>query len=126
MRDRLAMADAEHFGAAEIAELPRRGTVKLTGTARGHPSTADLAQISAGAGHLIPNTEGTRSRHAMGDGAQQVTSDTKEIEHESVHRQEALRVRGGFEPSHLPLALPRRLMRDLRSIVLVLPGAVHN
>ena len=74
----------------------------------------------------MPNTEGTRSQQAMGDGAQHVTSDTKEILHESVHRQEALRVRGGFEPSHLPLALPRRLMRDLRSIVRVLPGAVHN
>ena len=37
---------------------------------------ADLAQISAGTGHLIPNTEGTRSQHAMVDGAQHVTSDT--------------------------------------------------
>ena len=35
-------------------------------------------------------------------------------------------MRGGFEPSHLALALPRRLMRDLRSIVLVLPGAVND
>ena len=62
----------------------------------------------------------------MGDGAQQVTSDTKEILHKSVHRQEALRVGGRFEPSHLPLALPRRLMRAFRSIVLVSGGAVHH
>ena len=74
----------------------------------------------------MSNTEGTRSQHAMSDVAQQVTSDTKEILHESVHRPEALRVSGGFEPAHLPLALPRRLMGDLRSIVLVPPGAVHN
>ena len=62
----------------------------------------------------------------MGNGAQDVMSDTKEILDKSVHRQEALRVRGGFEPSHLPLALPRRLMRDLRSIVLVPPGALDH
>ena len=55
-----------------------------------------------------------------------MTSHTKEIVNESVHRQEALRVRGGFEPAHLSLAVPRRLMGNLRSIVLVPPGAVHN
>ena len=62
----------------------------------------------------------------MGDGAHHVTSETKEILDESVYRQEALRVRGGFEPAHLPLALPRWLMRDLRAIVLVLPRAVRE
>ena len=74
----------------------------------------------------MPHTEGTRSQHAMGDGAQHVASDAKEILYESVHRQEALGVRGGFEPSHLPLALTRRLMGDLRSIVLVSRRAVHH
>jgi 23S rRNA-/tRNA-specific pseudouridylate synthase len=60
----------------------------------------------------------------MVDGPQQVAADTKEIRNESVDREKTLRVRGGFEPSHLSLALPRGLMGDLRSIVFVLPGAV--
>ena len=55
-----------------------------------------------------------------------MTSHTKEIVNESAHRQETLRVRGGFEPVHLSLALSGRLMRDLRSIVLVLLGAVDK
>ncbi len=62
----------------------------------------------------------------MVDGPQQVAADTKEILNESVHREKTLRVRGGFEPAHLSLALPRGLMRNLRSIVFVLPGAVDN
>ena len=74
----------------------------------------------------MPNLEGASSQQAMVDGPHQVTSDAEEIEHESVHRQEALRVSGGFEPSHLSLPLSCRLMRDLRSVVLVLGGAVDN
>jgi hypothetical protein len=35
-------------------------------------------------------------------------------------------VRGGLEPSHLSLALARRLMRDFGSIVFVLLRAVHD
>ena len=62
----------------------------------------------------------------MVDGSQQVTSDTEEIEHESVHRQESLRVRGGLEPPHLSLALPGPLMGHFRPIVLVSLGAVNN
>ena len=52
--------------------------------------------------------------------------DAKEIPNEVVHRQESLRVRGGFEPSHLSLALAGRLMRDFGSIVLVPLRAVHD
>ena len=62
----------------------------------------------------------------MVDGPQQVATDTKEILNESVDREKTLRVRGGFEPSHLALALPRGLMRNLRSIVFVLPGTVDH
>ena len=57
---------------------------------------------------------------------EQVAADTEEVEHESMHGEEALHVSGGFESSHLSLALPGRLMRHLRSIVLVLPCAVHH
>ena len=62
----------------------------------------------------------------MVDGPQQVAADTKEILNESVDREKTLRVRGGFEPPHLSLALPRGLIRNLRSIVFVLPRAVDH
>ena len=55
-----------------------------------------------------------------------MTPQAKEIPNEAVHRQESLRVSGGFEPPHLSLALAGRLMRDFGSIVLVLRRAVHN
>ncbi len=58
--------------------------------------------------------------------SEQVAPHTKEVLHKPMYRQEALRVSNGFEPSHLALALPRRLMRDLGSVVLVLPGAMHD
>ena len=55
-----------------------------------------------------------------------MSAETKEILHESVYREKPLGVCGGFEAAHLSLALPRRLMRHLRSIVLILPGAVNH
>ncbi len=58
--------------------------------------------------------------------AEQVSAHPKEVLHETMHRQEALRVFDRFEPSHLALAVPGRLMRDLGAVVLVLPGAVHD
>ena len=62
----------------------------------------------------------------MVNGPEEVAADTKEILHGSVYREKPLRVRGGFKPAHLSLALSGRLMRDLRSVVLVLPRAVHD
>jgi hypothetical protein len=41
---------------------------------------------------------------------QQVTSHTKEILNEAVHREKPLRMRSGFEPAHLSFTLSRRLM----------------
>ena len=58
--------------------------------------------------------------------SEEVATDTKEILHEAVYREKALRVRGGFEPAHLALPLARRLMRNLRSVVLVLVRAMHD
>jgi hypothetical protein len=55
-----------------------------------------------------------------------VAPHAKEILNESVHRQESLRVSGGFEPPHLSLALAGRLMRDFGSIVFVLLRVVHD
>ena len=96
------------------------------GAARGRPSAANLAPISARTRHVLPHTEGPRPQQAMDDGAHDMTSETKELLDESVYRQEALRLRGGCEPAYLPLALPRGLMRDLGAIVRVLPGAAYH
>ena len=48
-----------------------------------------------------------------------MSPDPEEIQHESVDREKPLRVRSGFEPAHLSLALSRRLMRNLCAVVLV-------
>ena len=58
--------------------------------------------------------------------AQQVAADSKQILHGTVHRQEALRVFDRLESAHLAFALPRWLMRDLGSVVLVLLRAVDD
>ena len=44
-----------------------------------------------------------------------MSPDPEEIQHESVDREKPLRVRDGFEPAHLSLALSRRLMRTALS-----------
>ena len=74
----------------------------------------------------MPNPEGTGAQAAMVDGSQQVAAGAKEILHESVNRKEVLRVADRLEPAHLPFTLPRRLMRHLRPVVLVLPRAVWD
>ena len=51
--------------------------------------------------HLTPRPESTGAQQPMVDSAQEVTTDTKEIQHDAVHRQEPLRVRSRGEPSHL-------------------------
>ena len=48
-----------------------------------------------------------------------MSPDSEEIQHESVDREKPLRVRSGFEPAHLSLALSRRLMRHLCAVVRV-------
>ena len=58
--------------------------------------------------------------------SEQVATAAKGILHEAVDREKPLRVRGGFKPAHLSLTLARRLMRDLRSVVLVLLRAVYD
>jgi|TARA_B100002003_G_scaffold241747_1_gene263838 hypothetical protein len=50
----------------------------------------------------------------------QVAANTEEILDGAVHREKLLRVRGRFEPAHLALALPGRLVRDLGAIIRVL------
>ena len=60
------------------------------------------------------------------DGPHEVATDPKEILHPSVHRREALHVGGGLEAPHLALALPSRLVGDLRAIIRVLVGDVNH
>ena len=62
----------------------------------------------------------------MVNGPQEVAADPEEILHQSVHREKALRLRSGFEAPHLALALPDRLVGDLRAIVGVLVCAVDH
>ncbi len=57
---------------------------------------------------------------------QQMPSDAEEVLDEPVHGQKSLRTTRRFEPSHLPLSLPRRLVGDLGSGVRVLVGAVYD
>ena len=38
--------------------------------------------------HLPPDPKGSRGQQAMVDGSQEVTTDTKQIQHDAVHRQE--------------------------------------
>ena len=42
----------------------------------------------------------------------QVTANVEEVADESMHGQESLRLPGRCEPSHVPLALPCRLVGD--------------
>ena len=60
------------------------------------------------------------------DGSQEVAADTKEILNRSVHREKPLHVGSGFEPAHLALPLPGRLVGDFCPIVRVLVRAVDH
>ena len=76
--------------------------------------------------HLPPDPKGSRAQQAMVDGSQEVTTDTKQIQHDAVHRQEPLRLRSRGEPPHLSLTRAGRLVRHVRPIVLVLLRTVHH
>ena len=61
------------------------GTVKLMKSAHDRLSMAGFHHGSAGTRHLIPHTERTRSQETVVSGPKQVTCNTKEIEHKSMH-----------------------------------------
>ena len=90
------------------------------------PGWLGVHHCSAGRRYLIPDAERTRSEQPVVNRSEQVTADTKEILHGSVHRKKSLGVCSGLEAPHLTLALAGRLVRNLRTIVLVLPRAVHH
>ena len=58
--------------------------------------------------------------------SQSVPPQVKQIPDDSVNRQKSLRLASGFEPSHLSLTLPCRLMRDFSPVVGVALGVVHD
>ena len=60
------------------------------------------------------------------DGPQEVAADTKEILDGAVHREKPLRVGRRFEPAHLTLPLPGRLVRDFGPVVRVPVRAVDH
>ena len=62
----------------------------------------------------------------MADGAQDVTPDTIQIQHDALHRQASLRVRSSCEPAQLSLAVPGRLVRHVGAMVFVVPRAVQR
>ena len=60
------------------------------------------------------------------DGPQEVAADTKEILDGAVHREKPLRVGSRFEPAHLTLPLPGRLVGNFRPVVRVPVRAVNH
>ena len=57
---------------------------------------------------------------------QQMSAHPKQILYNTMDGGEPLQMSGRLEAAHLPLALARRLMRDLGAIVFVLPGTVDH
>ena len=82
--------------------------------------------FDSGTRHLTPDTEGLGPQEPMMDGPQEVAADTKEILNRSVYREKPLHVGSGFEPAHLALPLPGRLVGDFCPIVRVLVRAVDH
>ncbi len=102
---------------------PSQVDVEQAGSAGEEAATHSSA---SDAGHLSPDTAGLCSQEPMMDGPQEVAADTKEILDRTVHREKPLRVGSRFEPAHLTLPLPGRLVRDFGPIVRVLVRAVDH
>ena len=90
------------------------------------PRWLGVPRRSAGTRHRIPFGERPHPKHAVVRRPKEMSPDPEEIQHESVDREKPLRVRGGFEPAHLSLALSRRLMRTLCAVVRILPRTVNH
>ena len=102
------------------------GTVKLTRRGRNDPSKTRCPLLFSR--HTSPHPRHGTIAFSV-NGGEQPGADGAPHERGSARDRAPIRsvarVRR-LEPSHLALALPRRLMRDLRSIVFVLPGAVDR
>ena len=85
-----------------------------------------VSSDSAGARHLAPNPERSISQRAVIGGTHEVTTNPEQVLDDTVNGEEALRLTRRFEPAHLSLALPSRLVRDLRTVVRVLCRIVDD
>ena len=90
------------------------------------PAMVDICWDSVGTRHLIPETERAGSQETVVSCPEQVAADPEQILDDAVHRCEPVQMGGRLEPSHLPLTLAGRLMRDLRSVVFVLASTVDH
>ena len=83
-------------------------------------------RLQSGTRYLLPGAERSVAKQPIVRGTQQMTPDPKQIADDAVDRKEALRLGGGFEPSHLAFPLACRLVGDFGSVVLVAGGAVRD
>ena len=95
----------------------RPGTVNLASAERDLGRIRGLFLDQSGARQLRPNKEGALPQYPVVGWPQQMAPDPKEIQDDSVDRQESLRLSGGLEPSHLSLPLSGCLVRDFSTIV---------
>ena len=84
------------------------------------------ASQSAGTRHHVPFDERPGSQQAVMRRPQQVSAYSEEILYRAVYRREALQLSSGLEPSHLPLTLSCRLVRDFCAVVGMLSCAVDH
>ena len=61
-------------------------------------------------GHFIPNLESFAAKFSVISGGEQVASGAEVRSNDSMHFDKPLGVPTGFEPTHSPLPLARRLM----------------
>ena len=70
-------------------------------------------------GHLVPSPESFTAKFSVIIGGEQVASRAEVRSNDAMHFDKPLGVPTGFEPTHSPLPLARRLMRILRPVVQV-------
>ncbi len=94
-----------------LVSRPGQNPNKHPNSAPGIVTLAQLARNKAGRrgsgriGYRIPRKQSTSAQLPMGACLQQVTAYAKEMLRQSVPREESLRLRRGFEPSHVALPL---------------------
>src|SRR5712691_3405625 len=90
------------------------------------PRTLKAPARSASERHRIPQPERFPSQQPVVRRPQQMSAHSEEILYEAVHGREPLHLSGRLEAPHLALALARRLMGNLCSIVRVLVRGVDH
>ena len=88
-----------------------------SGTSSVVPDAAGDLREGSRPGDLVPNPESLTTELSIIGGGEQVASGAEMRGNCSVHLGKPLGMRSGFEVSHSPLPLPRRLMRVLGPVV---------